>query len=81
MDSPTPDPSSPEEESGPKPLPGAVAFLGMGLAAAVCVALPVFAGVWADSHWHTAPLFFVIGLVLGLTAAVVSVITQIRQYL
>ncbi len=68
-------------EGDPKPLPGAVAFLGMGLSAAVCVAVPVFAGVWADSHWHTAPLYFVIGLVLGLAAAVASVITQIRQYL
>jgi len=76
-------PSTPEpEEPGQvKPLPGAAAFLGMGLSAAVCVAVPLFLGVWADSAWHTAPALLVVGLVVGLAAAVFSIIGQIRKYL
>jgi F0F1-type ATP synthase assembly protein I len=64
-----------------KPLPGAVAFLGMGLSAAVCVAIGVWLGIWADSAWHTAPALLVVGLLLGLGAATSLVIGQIRKYL
>jgi F0F1-type ATP synthase assembly protein I len=78
-----PVPSSSDREPAPesKPLPGAAAFLGMGLSAAVCVGLGVALGVWGDSTWHTAPLLLMIGLGLGLVAAVALVVTQIRQYL
>jgi F0F1-type ATP synthase assembly protein I len=61
-----------------KPLPGAAAFLGMGLSAAVCVGIGVVLGLWADSAWHTAPALLVVGLVLGVTTAALSVIGQIR---
>jgi F0F1-type ATP synthase assembly protein I len=74
----------PEEPNGQppiKPLPSAVAFLGMGMSAAACVAVGVVLGVLGDDHWHTAPWLLVIGLVLGLAAAVGSVVTQIREYL
>jgi F0F1-type ATP synthase assembly protein I len=64
-----------------KPLPGAVAFLGMGLSAAVCVAIGVWLGLWADSTWHTAPALLVVGLLLGLGAATSMVVAQIRKYL
>jgi F0F1-type ATP synthase assembly protein I len=74
-----------DDESGPsgdpKPLPGAVAFLSMGLSAAVCVAIGVFLGVWLDGRFHTAPAFLLIGLALGLATAAVSIIKQIRTYL
>ncbi len=69
------------ETSEPKPLPGAVAFLGMGTSVAACVAVGVWLGIWGDDTWHTAPVLLVVGLVLGLAAAVVSVLTQIRKYL
>jgi F0F1-type ATP synthase assembly protein I len=69
------------EPKGPKPLPGAVAFLNMGLAAAVCVGLGVLAGVLVDDALHTAPLFLLIGLALGLAVAALSVVKQIRTYL
>jgi F0F1-type ATP synthase assembly protein I len=78
------DPQPPVEQSGPetvKPLPGAVAFLGMGLSAAVCVAIGVGLGLWADSAWHTAPALLVVGLLFGLGAATLMVVTQIRKYL
>jgi len=75
---PEPTPPSP---APPPALPGAAAFLGMGLSAAACVAVGVVLGVWADSTWHTAPAFFVVGLLLGLGAATWGVVAQIRRYL
>jgi F0F1-type ATP synthase assembly protein I len=74
-----------EDESRPsgdsKPLPGAAAFLGMGVSSAVCVGLGVVLGLWLDSKFHTAPALLLVGLALGLLTAAVSVIAQIRQYL
>jgi F0F1-type ATP synthase assembly protein I len=64
-----------------KPLPGAVAFLGMGLSAAICVGIGVGVGIWADNSWHSAPAFLVVGLLLGLGAATYMVVGQIRKYL
>ena len=58
-----------------------MAFLSMGLAAAVCVGLGVVLGLWVDSLLHTAPAFLLVGLVLGVTTAAVSVVKQIRTYL
>ena len=76
--------SAPDESSqpeGPKPLPGAVAFLSMGLTAAVCVGIGLGLGILLDGALHTAPVFLLVGLALGLAVAAVSVIKQIRAYL
>ncbi|HTU38675.1 MAG TPA: AtpZ/AtpI family protein [Acidimicrobiales bacterium] len=76
--------SNPDESSqseGPKPLPGAMAFLSMGLTAAACVAVGVLLGLWVDSLLHTGPAFLLVGLALGLATAAVSVVKQIRTYL
>lgn len=75
------DEPKPPGTNEPKPLPGAVAFLSMGLASAVCVGAGLLLGLWADSAWHTAPILLVVGLVLGLAAAAASVVAQIRKYL
>jgi F0F1-type ATP synthase assembly protein I len=76
---------SAEDESSkpddPKPLPGAAAFLGMGLSAAICVGLGVVLGLWLDSVFHTAPALLLVGLALGLVMAATSVIKQIKTYL
>jgi F0F1-type ATP synthase assembly protein I len=64
-----------------KPLPGVAAFLGMGLTIAVCVGIGVALGLWADSAWHTAPAMLIVGLILGVTAAALFVVGQIRRYL
>ena len=74
-----PDESHPPEQ--PRPLPGAVAFLGIGLSAAVCVGACLVLGLWLDSVFHTAPAFLLAGLALGLAAATFSVVRQIRTYL
>jgi len=78
---PEPSDAAPADADGIKPLPGAAAFLGMGLSAAVCVAIGVGLGLWADSAWHTAPALLVVGLLLGLAAATLGVVGQIRKYL
>ena len=78
MTDPAPPPPDPEEL---KPLPGAAAFLGMGLTAAVCVGIGIGLGLLADGAWHTAPALLLVGLFLGLVAAVAGVVKQIRQYL
>ena len=62
-------------------LPGWATFAVMGTTAALCVALGVVAGVWADSTWHIAPAGLLVGIVLGVAVAVVSVVQQIRRYL
>lgn len=69
------------QAEGPKPLPSAVAFLGMGLSAAVCVGACLLLGLWVDSVLHTAPAFLLVGLALGLIAAAYGVVRQIRTYL
>ena len=71
-----------EPDSGAvKPLPSAAAFLGMGLSAAVCVAVGVVLGIWADRSWHTSPVLLVVGLLAGLGLATFFVVGQIRKYL
>ena len=77
----SPPPSDPPEPSGPRPLPGAAAFLGMGTSVAGCVAVGVFLGIWLDGRAGTSPLFLVIGLLLGLAAAVGTVVAQVRRFL
>jgi len=72
---------SPPERGPVKPLPGALAFVGLGTSIAGCVAVGVVAGIALDSRLHTSPLFLVIGLVVGLAAAVASVVAQVRRYL
>ncbi len=53
----------------------------MGLSAAVCVGIGVGLGLWVDSVLHTAQAFLLVGLALGVAAAALSVIKQIRTYL
>ena len=58
-----------------------MAFLSMGLAAAVCVGVGLGLGIWLDSALHSAPAFLLVGLALGLAVAALSIIKQIRTYL
>ena len=72
----------PEQENGPPPdLPGVVAFLTMGMTAAIIIAIGVVLGIWADHAWGTAPWGLLIGITLGTVAAVVSVVKQVRRFL
>ena len=75
------DPGESPPPEAPKPLPGATAFLSMGLSAAVCVGVGLGLGLWVDNVLHTAPAFLLVGLALGLATAALSIIKQIRTYL
>ena len=73
--------AEPTPRREPPPLPGALAFAGMGLSIAVTVGAGVVLGLLVDKWLHTAPAFLVVGLVLGVLAAVTAVRAQIRSYL
>ena len=70
-----------QPQGSPKPLPGAAAFLGMGTSAAACVGMGVWLGSVADGRFHTSPLFLVLGIFLGLAAAVGSVVALVRRFM
>ena len=73
------------EERTQKPvmseLPGLAAFATMGTTIALCEAVGVLLGLWADHSFGTGPTFLIIGVVLGPVMAVMSVIKQVRRYL
>lgn len=78
------------DADGPEPLgqpsdrrlsPGAVAFLGLGLAVGLCLAVTVGAGLALDAVLHTSPVFLLVGMVVGLGVAVAMAVTTVRRYL
>jgi F0F1-type ATP synthase assembly protein I len=77
--------SKEREERKQKPvmseLPGLAAFATMGTTIALCEAVGVLLGLWADHSFGTGPTFLIIGVVLGTVMAVMSVIKQVRRYL
>jgi hypothetical protein len=91
MDESTPPPDQPPASDPPPPsdppphLPpvtaGAVELLTLGLAAAVSLALGGAIGYLIDRWAGTSPVFTLLGVALGATAAVLTVITRIRKYL
>jgi len=78
---PEPSPDAAGENPDGSNLPGVAAFAVMGMTSAVCVAVGVVLGIWADHAWGTAPGGLLIGIVLGTVAAVVSVVQQVRRFL
>lgn len=53
---------------------------GIGVYLAAVILLPLFAGVWVDSAWHTAPLFVLIGLFVGLVAGAAGIWLKVRNF-
>jgi ATP synthase protein I len=77
-------PSSPQPDPAGeplKPLPGALAFVGLGTTVAGCVAVGVGIGIALDAWLGTSPVLLIVGLVLGAAAAVAAVRAQVRRYL
>ena len=60
---------------------GVAALATLGTTIAVCEAVGVVLGLWADRAWGTAPAGLLLGIVLATVAAVVSVVKQVRRYL
>jgi F0F1-type ATP synthase assembly protein I len=81
MTLPTEDSGQPTPTPSVKPLPSMTAFVGMGTSVAGSVGVGVWLGIVADDHFRTAPTFLIVGVLLGITAAVTSVVAQIRRYL
>ena len=52
---------------------------GMGMYLAAVILLPLLGGVWVDSRWHTAPVFVLIGLFVGLAAGAAGVWLKVRD--
>jgi ATP synthase protein I len=83
------DPNSPpDSEDSPQPQPpgptlgtGAVEFLTLGLTLAVTVLVGGALGYLIDRWLGTSPIFTLVGLVVGIAAAVVTAISRVRKYL
>jgi F0F1-type ATP synthase assembly protein I len=50
--------------------PPALRLIGIGWYFALCIALGIGGGVWLDSRLHVSPLFTLLGLFIGLAAAI-----------
>jgi F0F1-type ATP synthase assembly protein I len=62
-------------------VPTGTELIGLGIAIAVSVVLPMLVGFGVDTLLHTSPLCVSIGLAVGIVAACVLVISRFRQYL
>lgn len=47
---------------------------------AASVLIPLLAGVALDHAWHTAPLFVLIGLFVGLAAGAAGIWLKVRSF-
>ena len=52
---------------------------GIGLYLAGAVLLPLMGGVLLDGDLHTAPVFFLIGLFVGLVAGGIAIWLKVRE--
>ncbi|HEV8596455.1 MAG TPA: AtpZ/AtpI family protein [Candidatus Dormibacteraeota bacterium] len=53
---------------------------GIGIYFAACVLLPLLGGVALDNVLHTAPVFVLIGLVVGLAAGAAGIWLKVREF-
>jgi F0F1-type ATP synthase assembly protein I len=80
---PLPDPkegTTPSEHQSPLG-PGAVEFMSLGLSIAVVLVAGGGLGYAVDRWVGTSPLFLLVGLALGIVAAVLMTVARIRKYL
>ncbi|MGA3147247.1 MAG: AtpZ/AtpI family protein [Acidimicrobiales bacterium] len=71
----------PTTGSGPSLGPGAVEFLTLGLTLAVTILAGGALGYLVDRWLGTSPVFTLVGLVLGIAAAVMTAVSRVRKYL
>jgi len=53
---------------------------GIGIYFAACVLLPLLGGVGLDRWLHTAPVFVLIGLVVGLAAGATGIWLKVKEF-
>ncbi len=56
-------------------------LLGLAVLLAAAVVVPLVIGLVIDGVAHSAPIFFFIGLFLGVIGAVATVYTRFKRYL
>ena len=61
--------------------PSGTELIGLGVAIALSLVLPLAAGVGIDALLHSGPAGFLVGLLVGITLASVFVVSQFRKYL
>jgi len=61
--------------------PSGMELLGMAVLLAAAVVVPLVLGLVIDSATHSGPIFFFIGLLLGVVAAIATVYTRFKRYL
>jgi len=62
--------------------PSVADLIGLGVFLAASVIIPLVGGLSLDAALHTGPLFFLLGLLVGIVAAVSVVYTRfMRRYL
>jgi F0F1-type ATP synthase assembly protein I len=85
-----PDPQSDRTDGPPTDQPaerapslptGAVEFLTLGLTLAVTIVVCAALGYLVDRGLGTSPIFTLVGLVLGIAAAVMTAVARIKKYL
>ncbi len=85
MDDPTPvpDPGPGPSPSGRGPMvaPAAVEFLTLGLTVAVALVGLAVVGYLVDGWLGTSPWFTLVGVVLGIAAAVLITVSRVRRLL
>ena len=59
----------------------ALGMLGVGFFVAGSIILGVVGGSWLDGRLNSAPLFLIIGLVLGIVVAFYGVYAMLRPFL
>lgn len=64
-----------------KPSPGLFDLMAMGIASAIMIGAGLAAGVGIDDWLHSSPAATLVGLLVGLVAAIGNVVYQIRRFL
>jgi hypothetical protein len=66
----------------PRPLnPSGTELIGLGVAIALTLIVPLAIGVGVDFLLHSSPIGFLVGLLVGIVAVSVFVVQQFRRYL
>lgn len=68
--------------SGPRQAgPTGAELLGLSAFIAVCILVPLVAGLLIDSTAHSSPLGLLVGLAVGILAAGFGTVSRLRRYL
>jgi F0F1-type ATP synthase assembly protein I len=64
-----------------KPPPRVFDLMAIGVASALMIGIPLGGGLAIDAWLHSSPIATLVGLVVGIAAAVASTVRQMRKLL